>query len=58
MLFLWLKKAPPKKVLPLAVKRVFANDFNSNKVFRKQGGGAVLLLWPINFSSFGIKRQK
>jgi hypothetical protein len=28
------------------------------KVFRKQGGGAVLFLWPINFSPFGIKRQK
>jgi hypothetical protein len=28
------------------------------KVFRKRGGGAVLLLWPINFSLFGIKRQK
>jgi hypothetical protein len=28
------------------------------KVFRKQGGGAVLLLWLINFFPFGIKRQK
>jgi hypothetical protein len=28
------------------------------KVFRKLGGGAVLLLWPIKFSPFGIKRQK
>jgi hypothetical protein len=27
------------------------------KFFRKQGGGAVLLLWPINFSPFGNKRQ-
>jgi hypothetical protein len=42
----------------LAVKKVFANDSNLEKVFRKQGGGAVLLLWPINFSPFGIKRQK
>jgi hypothetical protein len=28
------------------------------KSFEKHGGGAVLLLWPINFSPFGIKRQK
>jgi hypothetical protein len=28
------------------------------KVFRKQGGVAVLLLWSINFSPFGIKHQK
>jgi hypothetical protein len=58
MLFLWLNKSPPEKVLPLAVKRVFANDFKLEKGFRKQGGGAVLLLWPINFTPFGIKRQK
>jgi hypothetical protein len=25
---------------------------------KKQGGGAVLLLWPINFSPFGIKHEK
>jgi hypothetical protein len=31
---------------------------NWKKGFRKQGGGAVLLLWPINFTPFGIKRQK
>jgi hypothetical protein len=35
-------KPTPKKILPLAVKRVFANDFKLEKVFRKQGGGAVL----------------
>jgi hypothetical protein len=28
-------KAPPEKVLLLAVKRVFANDSNLEKVFRK-----------------------
>jgi hypothetical protein len=25
---------------------------------RKQGGGVVLLLWPINFSPFGSKSKK
>jgi hypothetical protein len=58
MLFLWLNKSPPKKVLPLVVKRVFANAIFCKTVFRKHGGGTVLLLWPINFSLFGIKRQK
>jgi hypothetical protein len=51
-------KATPEKILPLAVKRVFANDFKLEKVFRKHGGGAVLFLWPINFSPFGIKHPK
>jgi hypothetical protein len=27
MLFLWLNKSSPKEVLPLAVKRVFANAY-------------------------------
>jgi hypothetical protein len=27
------------------------------KVFRKQGGGVVFLLWPINLSPFGINCQ-
>jgi hypothetical protein len=57
MLFLWLNKSSPSKVLPLAIKRVFANAI-LKKVFRKQGGGAILLLWSINFPAFGIKRQK
>jgi hypothetical protein len=33
--------APPEKVLPLAVKRVFANAIIL-KSFQKQSGGAVL----------------
>jgi hypothetical protein len=45
MLFLWLIKTPPETIHPLAVKRVFANDLKLEKGFRKQGGGAVLLLW-------------
>jgi hypothetical protein len=48
MLFLWLNKAPPEEVLPLAVKRVFAIEIISpplETVFEKRGGGAVLLLW-------------
>jgi hypothetical protein len=43
MLFLWLNKSSPGKVLPLVVKRVFANvivPIWKKKVFRKQGGGA------------------
>jgi hypothetical protein len=28
------------------------------KKFQKKGGGVVLLLLPINFSPFDIKRQK
>jgi hypothetical protein len=35
MLFLWLNKSSPEKVLPLAVKRVFANANFLKKVFRK-----------------------
>jgi hypothetical protein len=64
MLFLWLNKIPPEKVLLLVVKRVFANAIVYNgsnlekKFSEKQGGGAVLLLWPINFFPFGIKCQK
>jgi hypothetical protein len=58
MLFLWLNKSSPEKVLPLAIKTVLQMIQMWKKVFRKQGGGAVLLLWPINFSPFGIKRQK
>jgi hypothetical protein len=56
-----LIKAPPEEVLPLAVKGGFAIWIISPpfwKVFRKQGGGAILLLWPVNFFPFGIKRQK
>jgi hypothetical protein len=55
-------------VLPLAVKSIFTFALNFSpflKKFllenRKQDGGAVsvvLLLWPINFSPFGIKRRK
>jgi hypothetical protein len=29
MLFLWLNKSPPEKVLPLAVKRVFVIEMIS-----------------------------
>jgi hypothetical protein len=53
MIFLRLNKSSPEKVFHLAVKRVFATTIFVKKVFRKQGGGAVLLLWPINFSPFG-----
>jgi hypothetical protein len=61
MLFLWPNKSSPEKVLPKTIKMVFANAIVpiwKTKSFRKQGGGEVLLLWPINFSPFGIKRQK
>jgi hypothetical protein len=57
MLFLWLNKSPPKKVLPLVVKRVFANDSKLEKVFRKQGGGAVLLVWSINFHPLALSAK-
>jgi hypothetical protein len=38
-------------ISPLLFENVFTKQ-------GEQGGGAVLLLWPINFSPFGIKRQK
>jgi hypothetical protein len=61
MLFLWLNKSSPEKVLPLVVKRVFANvivPIWKKKVFRKQGGGACgPFALSYEFLPFGIKRQ-
>jgi hypothetical protein len=57
MLFLCLNKSSPEKVLPLAVKRVLANaiclkKFSENRVVVRS------FCFGINFSPFGIKRQK
>jgi hypothetical protein len=53
-------KALPEKVLPLVVKRIFTNvivPIWKKKVFRKQGGGAVLLLWPFNYPPLALRAK-
>ena len=58
MLFLWLNKSSPWRSSPLSCQEGFCKCNFCKKFSEKQVGGAVLLLWPINFSPFGIKRQK
>jgi hypothetical protein len=57
MLFLWLNKSPPEKVLLLAVKRVFVDVFFL-KSFQKIGWWCDPFALAYNFSPFGIKRKK
>jgi hypothetical protein len=62
MIFLWLNKSPPEKVLPLAVKRFFANailrKFLENRVVVRSFCFGILIPPPFALSAKNRENER